>query len=341
MELPRILTKYHSEISEELKSIINGRNLPLYDMMRYHFGWIDEQGNQHTGNGGKAIRPALCLFSCEATGGSYRAALPAAAAVELVHNFSLIHDDIQDDDRERRHKPTVWALWGKPQAINAGTAMHILANAALTRLQNNNIPLPKIFRLARRLDEITLILIEGQYLDISFEARSDITESDYMAMIERKTGFLISGSMELGAIIGTDDESLINTFRDAGLNIGLAFQIKDDLLGIWGNHDETGKLTGNDIRRRKKSFPFVNALTNITNNAKKELLSIYGSDNVEDKDVVKVLEIFEESGAQLKGQQLVVEYCDAATRTFSKLGVSDESKREMSEIIDFLTGRTF
>ena len=115
------------------------RQSPLYDMMRYHLGWIDAQGRPLPGSAGKALRPTLCLLACEAVGGTYHRALPAAAAVELVHNFSLIHDDIQDDDRERRHRPTVWSIWGKPQAINAGTAMRVLASLALSRLSERGV----------------------------------------------------------------------------------------------------------------------------------------------------------------------------------------------------------
>lgn len=341
MNIPRVLTKYRSEISEEIRSVVDGRSLPLYDMMRYHLGITDEQGFRLRDGNGKAIRPALCIFSCEAMGGSYQSALPIAAAVELVHNFSLIHDDIQDNDRERRHKPTVWAIWGKPQAINAGTAMHILANSALLRLQDCRIPSSKILQINRRLDEITLDLIEGQYLDISFETRFNITKTDYFAMIEKKTGALLSGAMELGATIGTDNESLIKSFRDIGLNLGMAFQIKDDILGVWGNRDETGKLTGSDIRRRKKSFPVVYALSNMNSDFSKEIIDIYKKDDIDNIDINRVLEIFEKTSVRSEGQQLVAKYCDAAARRFESLNVSAESKDEMSEFIAFLTDRTY
>ena len=191
MKLPNILEKYRFDINNELKSIVESYTSPMYDMMRYHLGWTDSSGNPIQNSYGKALRPALCLFSCESVGGNIHKALPVAAALELIHNYSLIHDDIQDDDRERHHRPTVWAIWGKPQAINAGTAMRIIANSALINPQTWDMDLQKQLHVYQRLDEISLKLIEGQYLDISYEDRFDITVKDYLTMIELKTAELI------------------------------------------------------------------------------------------------------------------------------------------------------
>ncbi|MDP6416110.1 MAG: polyprenyl synthetase family protein, partial [Gammaproteobacteria bacterium] len=259
-KLPQVFEKYRTEIDAELRSLLAQHQSPLYDMMRYHLGWIDEKGHPQQGSTGKALRPTLCLLACEAAGGEYRHALPAAAAVELVHNYSLIHDDIQDDDRERRHRPTVWSIWGKPQAINAGTAMRLLSNMALFRLAKWRVSLEKRTRVQYLLDESSLRLIEGQYLDISYESRFDISVSDYLKMIEGKTASLMSCSLEAGALLGSDDEHLVESLRNIGRCLGLAFQIQDDILGIWGNQEETGKPLGSDIRHRKKTFPIVHAL---------------------------------------------------------------------------------
>ena len=341
MSLPIILEKYRSEVNAELKAIINERESPLYDMMRYHLGWIDEKGNPAANDSGKALRSALCLFSCEATGGNFRKALPAAAALELIHNFSLIHDDIQDDDRERRHRPTVWAIWGKPQAINAGTAMRILANAALVRLQGNGLSSDKQLHLSQRLDQVSLDLIEGQYLDIGFEDHFNIKVSDYLTMVGGKTASLIAGSMEIGAYIGTDDENLVQSFSEAGKNLGLAFQIRDDILGIWGKHEETGKPSGNDIRRKKKSYPVVFALENARGSSKKELLSIYQDGGINQNSVNKVLAIFEKSGARDNAQKLVEKYSELAREVFNRTNPSQPVKRNMEEVLEFLTDRNY
>lgn len=341
MSLPIILETYRSEVDAEIRAIIDSRDSHLYDMLRYHLGWIDDKGKPVKNNSGKALRPALCLFSCEAVGGDYHQALPAAAALELVHNFSLIHDDIQDDDRERRHRPTVWAIWGKPQAINAGTAMRILANLAVSRIQGNGFTMQKQLHVSRRLDEISLRLIEGQYLDIGYEDRFDITVKDYLTMVNGKTSALISGSMELGAYLGTSDANVVGSFSRIGRNLGLAFQIKDDILGIWGNQEETGKPSGNDIRRRKKSYPVVYALDNSSGPLKKELISIYHNSSLTDASVNRVLEIFESLGAKDNAQNRVEEHCREAWQDFDRLKLSPGERLRMEEIIQFLTGRTF
>jgi geranylgeranyl diphosphate synthase, type I len=341
MRPPAIIERYRSEINAELESVIDGHELPLYNMMKYHLGWTDEKGNPAQKDGGKALRPALCLFSCEASGGDYRDALPAAAAVELVHNFSLIHDDVQDDDRERRHRPTVWVVWGKPQAINAGTAMRILANNAVERLLQLGVSLRKLFHINRRLDEMSLRLIEGQYLDISFEDRYDITVNDYIDMIEHKTGALIEGSMELGAYLGTNSRLTVLAFKKIGMNIGLAFQIRDDILGIWGNETETGKPSGNDIRRRKKSFPFVYTLENCSGIQRKELLAIYQQARPSGEGVEKALEIFEAAGVKNRARQMIEEYCADSNESFNKLDVNEQSRRDMEEVLRFLNDRSY
>jgi geranylgeranyl diphosphate synthase, type I len=341
MSLPVILDKYRAEVDAELEATIGSRKSPLYDMMRYHLGWIDEKGKPTTNNSGKALRPALCLFSCEAVGGSYRQALPAAAALELVHNFSLIHDDIQDNDKERRHRPTVWAIWGQPQAINAGTAMRILANSALRRLREDEVSIRKQLILGERLDEVTLDLIEGQYLDIGFEDRFDITVDDYLTMINGKTGALLSGSMEIGAFIGTDDEAKVMNFAQAGRYLGLAFQIRDDILGIWGQQAETGKPSGNDIRRRKKSYPVVLALENTRGTAQKELLAVYQKESLTDADVSKIMAIFESAGARENAQELVEKYSEQARQAFNSTNPLPSFKKEMEEMLQFLTDRNY
>jgi geranylgeranyl diphosphate synthase type I len=178
--------------------------------------------------------------------------------------------------------------------------MRILANTALWRLQERGSTLSKRLHIQKRLDEISLRLIEGQYLDISFENRFDITANDYLTMIESKTAALISGSMEIGAFIGSENEPAVRSFGQIGKYLGLAFQIRDDILGIWGNAGETGKTTGGDIRRRKKSFPVVYAMENSNGSMKKALISIYQSGPIDENAVNKVMEILEVVGARIR-----------------------------------------
>jgi len=341
VKLPAVFERYRAEIDRTLKSVLAKRRLPLYDMMRYHFGWLDEKGNTLPNSAGKAVRPTLCLLACEAVGGDYSQALPAAAAIELVHNFSLIHDDIQDDDRERRHRPTVWSLWGKPQAINAGTAMRVLADLTLPLLSKNGASLEKQLRVQYLIDDATLRLVEGQYLDISYESQFEIKVPDYLRMIEGKTAALIACALEVGALVGTDDEGMIHSFRDIGHNLGLAFQIRDDILGIWGNEAETGKPLGSDISRRKKTLPIVYALEQAGNRLRQELVNIYRRGVVTDGDLATVLRILEEVDARNQAQKMVEQYCRQALQSISKLALVPSARRDLEEVINFLAERSF
>jgi geranylgeranyl diphosphate synthase type I len=341
MKLPPIFTKYKDEIEAELHLNLADFETPLYRMMRYHLGWEDELGNPSQGSGGKRLRPSLCLLACEASGSDAHRALPAAAAVELIHNFSLIHDDIQDGDPERHHRPTVWKIWGKPQAINAGTAMRILANQALFRLVQQGETLEKHLQAQRLLDLCTLRLIEGQYLDISFENRIDIGLSDYLDMVAGKTAALIACSLELGALVGTSDPAFINSFKTFGVNIGFAFQIRDDILGIWGAPEKTGKSNGSDILRRKKSFPILYALEKSTGKAHAELVKIYQRDTVNDRDRDKVLNILDGIRADEYTQQEADNYCNQAMSELVRLGISPLLIESFNEIAEFLTNRDY
>jgi geranylgeranyl diphosphate synthase, type I len=339
MKLPTVFEKYRAGIDTELKSILDGRRSPLYDMMRYHLGWTDEDGRECPGPAGKALRPTLCLLACEAAGGDYRRALPAAAAIELVHNFSLIHDDIQDDDRQRRHRPTVWAVWGKPQAINAGSAMRLLTNVALSRLDGLGVPAEKVLLVQRKVDEATLRLIEGQYLDIDFEKRLDITVEDYLRMVGGKTAALIAGALEVGARLGTDNTSVIEGLRSLGWNLGLGFQVRDDILGIWGDRDLTGKPLAGDIARRKKTLPIVHALENARDGYRERLLRFYTDDD--GVTVADILDILNRAGAQAYAQATNENYCREARRILAGLDIGAACRQEFEELITFLEGRGF
>ena len=341
MTLPATFERYRAEIYAELKSVLAERKSPLYDMMQYHMGWIDAEGNPTQNSSGKALRPTLCLLACESVGGDYHRALPAATAIELVHNYSLIHDDIQDDDKERRHRPTVWSIWGKPQAINAGTAMRLLANVTLTRLRQHNVSLEKQLRVQHLLDETTLRLLEGQYLDISFESRFDIKVDDYLRMIEGKTAALISCALETGALLGTDDDQTAASFRDIGRNLGLAFQIRDDILGIWGKGENIGKPLGSDILHRKKTLPIVYTLEKTGDTLRMELINIYQNGALNEADIATVLNILESVDAQANAQEMAEKYCTDAVQTIDDILLIPSAKQSLKEMFHFLVERSF
>lgn len=335
MELPQAFHRYRGEIATELASVLGSNSSALYHMMRYHLGWVDEEGHPRKGEGGKLVRPTLCLLSCEAVGGQWRVALPAAAAVELLHNFSLIHDDIEDADEERRHRATLWRLWGEAQAINAGDAMHALAGLAMLRLEGRGASPGRVIRAARILDEACLELCQGQYLDISYESRFDVNLDAYLDMIDRKTAALIGCSFELGALLGTEDESLVQRFRRLGRKLGLAYQIQDDILGIWGDSSPS------DIRRKKKTLPVLYALKEAGGKEREGLLSIYGKGAVDAEDVDKVIQILEHLGAREYCQEKAKDYYREALVELDGAELSPKAKEELREVTTFLVEREY
>lgn len=341
MKLPVVFERYRAEIDAELRSVLAERRLPMYDMVRYHFGWIDEKGYPLHKSTGKALRPTLCLLAYEATGNDFHKALPACASLELTHNFSLIHDDIQDNDKERRGRPTVWSIWGIPQAINAGTAARILANMSLLRLGEYGIPIEKLLRAQHMLDDSCLRMIEGQYLDISYERRLDIGIADYLEMIDKKTAALIGCSLELGALLGTEDESAIEHFRNFGKNLGLAFQIRDDILGIWGNDKKTGKPLGSDIQRRKKSLPVIYAFEKAEGEARTELVNFYQGDTIDSNGLDTVLGILNSIQAKVQAQTMAEQYRDRALADIDKMTLLSWARDSLEEMAYFLVEREF
>lgn len=296
----RYLTLLEGEMRAALDS--NDRMAPFYDMMRYHMGWLDDGLRPVQAPAGKRLRPLLCMLTCEAVGGLVEHALPAAAAIELVHNFSLIHDDIEDNSETRRHRTTVWKLWGMPHGINCGDGMFSAALLWLASLQARGVSSERALQAQRIMLETCLKLTEGQYLDMEFETQMDVDMDGYLWMIGRKTAALIACAAHLGALLGGAGEDVIAAYARFGENLGLAFQVIDDILGIWGREDETGKSAKNDILTRKKTLPIVYVLQD------PELQVLYAHE-LSEEEVDPVLAILERHQAQ--------EYAVQQARTFS------------------------
>ncbi|MGB1251414.1 MAG: polyprenyl synthetase family protein [Candidatus Promineifilaceae bacterium] len=254
---------YRAAIAEEMQRVFQSNGASpdgFYGMMHYHMGWVDDQFRPKLSYTGKMIRPILTLLCCEAAGGDWQQALPAAAAIQIIHDFSLVHDDIEDGSPLRRGRPTVWKLWGEPQAINTGDAMFSTAQLAMINLDQRGVEATKVVQAARRLNETCLALTRGQWMDMSFETREDVTVDEYMTMIEGKTSVLIALACELGAIVAGADSDTVSHYAQFGLKLGLAFQVIDDILGIWGNEEEIGKSSESDIMTKKKTLPVLYGL---------------------------------------------------------------------------------
>ncbi|MDT0442850.1 polyprenyl synthetase family protein [Streptomyces johnsoniae] len=239
-----------------LRTWVHRLPAPVARVASYHFGWTDSSGRPDSAPAGKALRPALVFGCAEAVGARPEEAVAPAVAVELVHNFSLLHDDILDGDTTRRHRATAWTVFGNSAALLAGDALLIHAGRVLTEQPAGLATVTGI----RWLSEATTQLIEGEHTDISFEERSHVSLAECLAMTERKTAALLACSCALGALWGGGAPERTEALRRFGTHLGMAFQLTDDLLGIWGDPAVTGKPAGADLASRKKSLPVVAAL---------------------------------------------------------------------------------
>jgi geranylgeranyl diphosphate synthase, type I len=255
VDVVALLERGRTLSSPVLRAAVERLAPPMDTVAAYHFGWINAEGSPVDGDGGKAVRPALALMSAEAAGAAAEVGIPGAVAVELVHNFSLLHDDLMDGDEQRRHRDTVWKVHGPAQAILVGDALFALANEVLLELGT-----VEAGRATRRLTTASRKLIDGQAQDISFEHRERVTVEECLEMEGNKTGALLACAVSIGAVLGGADDHMADTLEAYGHHLGLAFQAIDDLLGIWGDPEATGKQTWSDLRQRKKSLPVVAAL---------------------------------------------------------------------------------
>jgi geranylgeranyl diphosphate synthase type I len=300
----------------------------------YHFGWWDEDGRAEQANGGKAIRPTLVLLSAEAVGGVLAAAVPAAVAVELVHNFSLLHDDVMDGDLTRRHRPTAWRVFGLNAAILAGDALLTLALDVLAASGH-----PAATDGTRMLSAAVQDLVEGQHADLAFEQRAEIELADCLSMAEQKTAALMGCACAVGASFGGGSPEQIRLLRGFGTHLGLAFQHVDDLLGIWGDPAVTGKSVYSDLRSRKKSLPVVAALTSNTA-AGRELGAIYRSDQpLAEPDLVRVAELVDLAGGRGWAQTQVDDLLAQAMRQLISAGPKPRAAEELAALARLATHR--
>ena len=257
-----MLPAIESELQRQVSRLNEPRTRPFYEMLTYHMGWSGEgAGPDATG---KRIRPLLVLLTVAASNETnetkWLRATPAAASVELVHNFSLVHDDIQDNSEKRRGRTTTWKIVGAPMAINVGDALFVLSNQAIMDL-TEHYPAEVVAKAATVLHNTCLDLTRGQFLDMSYEERTDLCVEDYWPMIAGKTSSLLSACCHIGSILGGVDESTQDAYRSFGHSVGLAFQVQDDILGIWGDEAITGKSVASDLLEGKKSLPVLHGLS--------------------------------------------------------------------------------
>jgi geranylgeranyl diphosphate synthase type I len=331
--LPTTLLRARDLVEPALRAAVDRLDPDSSRLARYHLGWIDVTGRPASG-GGKAVRPAFALLSAQAVGAGEHVGVPGAVAVELVHNFSLVHDDLMDGDIERRHRPTVWSLHGAPAAILCGDAMLALATQVLL-----DVGTVEAVGAARHLADATQQLIRGQFADLAFEDRSHVGVDECLAMAAGKTGALLSCAAAIGAVLAGTDRARVGALSTYGAELGLAFQLVDDLLGIWGDPERTGKPVGSDLRARKKSLPIAWSVANggSAGTELSEWLATSGPDT--DEDVARATALVERAGGRAWAEEEARRRLALGERALECADLEPHARQELAELGRFIVTR--
>lgn len=328
--------KTRPAIKEEIQQVITQSGDHgcggLKEMITYQLGWTGDNAGPKAE--GKQIRPLLVLLAAEAAGGEWSSVLPAAAAVDLIHNFSLIHDDIEDNSDTRRGRPSVWKLWGQAQAINTGDAMFALANLSILNLErttSNEISL----QASSLFNRTCLRLTQGQHLDIRFEELEQVSLDDYWLMVGGKTAALLAFCLEVGALSAKISSDIQSNYRDFGHYLGLAFQVLDDILGIWGEKDHIGKSNTSDLVERKKTLPVLYGLAQ-----KKEFYEHWSIGHINPDDALMMSQMLEVEGGLAYAQNEANRLTDQALTALENAQPQGEAGSALKELAGKLLNRT-
>lgn len=328
---PTLLAGIENELQRQVARLDNPQIKTYHEMLTYHMGWTGEgAGPEATG---KRIRPLLVLLTSASAGGDWQSALPAAAAVELLHNFSLVHDDIQDNSAKRRGRLATWIKWGMPQAINAGDGLFVLSNLAITDLIRA-YPAETVVQAAQILHNTSLELTRGQYLDISYEKRTDLGVEDYWPMISGKTAALLAGCCDIGALLGGADETTREAYRSFGQYLGLAFQVQDDILGIWGDEAVTGKSAASDLLEGKKSLPVLAGL-----GKKGKFAERWAQGPIKPEEVEEIARLLASESAYTAAHEAAKQMTDMAINSLREADPQGQAGEELDELAGKLLGR--
>ena len=336
-EKPDILTTlnvYYDKVENYLETTFADQDGPLYNMMRHHLAIGLDTKYQ-----GKKLRPILTLLCTEVIGTNWHNALAGAAAIEILHNFSLIHDDIQDESPTRRGIPTLWHKHGVAQSINAGDGMHAFSRLVLLRLEDAGYSAEMILACGQLMDETCLVLCEGQYADIDFQEKSVVPIDNYLDMIEKKTAKHFGTTLEIGALLGGAKTDIAKRYRNIGKNLGIAFQIRDDALDLWGG-EVTGKQHAIDIQNKKKTLPIVYGLSQENPNGMR-LRSYYEQPNLSQEDISQVIIVLEELGALEYCNEIADEYLELAINELDQIAEPSKALDKLRSLFKYLVLREY
>ncbi|MCY3785506.1 MAG: polyprenyl synthetase family protein [bacterium] len=333
---PAVLRRANDLVQPALEAAVGRLTAELAVPVRYHFGWTDARGAaREASGGGKGVRSALSVLSAEAVGAAGEVAVPGGVAVELIHNYSLIHDDIVDDDAQRRHRPTVWKVYGTDHAIIVGDAVMALAFESLLEA-----PTPARSAAAADLARANAAMIAGQSLDMSLDGRADVSVADCWDMISKKTAALVAHASAVGAILAGAPAATVAGLRRFGDELGRGFQAVDDLLGIWGAPAVTGKPAGSDLRERKRSLPVTIAL-NSDGAAAGELAGIYGRARLDEADIARAADLVEEAGGRAAAAAAARECMARAAEALGALDIDAAAAGELQALAEFIVDRDY
>ena len=330
MRLTASLDAFRAAAEGELHAVMDGRSQPLYRMMEYQLGWIDDQGSPLVGGTAPRFHALLCLATCGALGADPSDALPAAAAVELVHLFTQVHDDIQDGSPNRGARPTVWWLWGPAQAINAGDGLHALARLSLFRLATLGAPSERVLEATSVLDQACLGIFEGQHTDLQFQEQLTVTRDAYLRMVEQRAGALPGCAAELGALLASADERTRAACRRAGRQLGVAMQLQRDVHSLWGAASG-GEPTG-DVLNKRRMLPVVHALEVGSLPVKRELGTLYMKRVLEPGDLPRLVEMLDGVGARAYCEEHAARAVDLAMAALEETSASPAGLEQFREL---------
>ncbi len=321
-----ILPALEAELQRQVARFGDAQSAAFHEMLAYHMGWSGEGA----GKVGKRVRPLMMLLVVGGCGGQWLRAISPAAAIELVHNFSLVHDDIEDNSPTRRGRTTAWKKFGIPMAVNIGDALFAVSNQAVLDA-SPHYSADVVLAAAESLHAACIALTRGQYLDMSYENRVDLKVEDYWPMVEGKTAALLAAAAEMGAILGGAIGDRVRYFAGFGHNVGLAFQVQDDILGIWGDESAIGKSVASDLVEGKNSLPVLHGLAHSPPFAER-----WATGNITAEETPALAQLLEDEGALaycVKEAERLTGLAMESLRAADPQGEAGEALRELADTL--------
>ncbi len=331
--VPTAYSLYQQALTQELQGLLASRQGFLYNLLRYHLGWVDQRGQPEETTPTPHLPSMLALASCQALGGGFQPALPVAAAVELVYNFTLVHGDVQAGRAEASARPSIWWVWGPAQAINAGDGLHALGRTAVMGLAQQGMPAERVLQAVEALDRACLALCEGQYQDLAFQDQLMVTRVQYDDMVRRKSRALTGRAAPLGALAAGAGDAVCARFRQAGVLLGMARQVAQDIADLWGQRGDG--MTASNVLSKKKGLPLVYALETGRPAVKRDLGAVYLKRVLEPADVARLIQILDQAGARSYAEGRARALVDQALAALEETGLTPEGRRAFQDLGDW------